>query len=126
MEEDRCNRAIKLSVLQKLQKVFQKDLGELIDIYLEEAKRKFTHLYQSIEENNIAKLIDTVQELRYRSVDVGALQFSHYCLSIEIAAQECRFESLKKLLALLENQFSICMQQLEEIKAASSPKSKTY
>lgn len=120
MDNDRNNRAIKLSVLQKLQQVFQKDLGELIDIYLEEAKRKLTHLYQAIEDNNIPKLINSAQELRYRSVDIGALQFSHYCLSIEIAAQECRFESLKKHLALLDNQFRLIKQQLEDIKASTN------
>lgn len=126
MDNDRNNRAIKLSVLQKLQQVFQKDLGELIDIYLEEAKRKLLHLYQAIEDNNIPKLINCAQELRYSSVDIGALQFSHYCLSIEIAAQECRFESLKKHLALLENQFRMIKQQLENIKSSMPLKSRTY
>lgn len=126
METDRKNQAIKLTAIHKLQQVFQKDLRELIDIYLEEAKRKLSHLYQAIEENNIPKLINSAQELRYRSVDIGALQFSHLCLSIEIAAQEFRFESLKKHLALLENQFRMISQQLEELKAKPPLKSKTY
>lgn len=116
MERNLNNQIIKLSSLEKLQSLFQKDKGELIDFYLHEASQKISHLYQALESHNISKLALCAQELRQRSIDMGAIQFSHFCLSIEIAAQEHRFESLKKHLALLENQFTIVKQYFETLK----------
>lgn len=118
MEKDREKKTIKLSILQKLQQLFQKDLAELVEIYVEEAKRKINQLHQAFDERNMSKFVGAAQDLRYRSVDMGALQFSHVCLGLEIAAQEHRFESLKMHLALLENQFSMVSEELERIKTS--------
>jgi primosomal protein N'' len=116
MDKDRNKTVIKLSSLEKLQSLFQKEKGELIDLYIQETQQKMSQLYAALESNNISKLAHIAQELRYRSVDMGAIQFSHYCLSIEIAAQECRLESIKKHLALLENQFTIIKDYFETLK----------
>ena len=116
MEKDRKNEVIKLPILEKLQSLFQKDKNELIDLYLDDATLKISHLFQALENNNFLKLGQYAQDLRHRSIDIGAIQFTHFCLTIEIAAAEHRFESIRHHLALLENQFRIVKEYFETLK----------
>jgi type IV secretory pathway VirB4 component len=116
MGDEANTHAIKLSFLKELQHLFQKDASELIDIYLHDAKRKIANLYKALEEANLANFSAAARELRQRSVDVGAIQFSHYCVALEIAAQELRLECLPKLTKALENQFEIIRLALEGLK----------
>lgn len=115
MEKDRKNKVISIASLEKLQSLFQKDRQALIAIYLEEAERRVRALYHALDHHNTAKLIHHAQELRHRSQDIGAIQFSHACLGVEIAAQEYRFNVLHEYLAFLENQFTITREHLEAI-----------
>ncbi len=101
--------AIKISLLHALSETFQRETDELIEIYLQEAKRKISILHSALSQCNITNFIATARELRLSSLDMGAIQFSHHCLSLEIAAAEMRLESLPSLISFIENQFiGIC------------------
>ncbi len=117
---------IKLSFLKELQHTFQKEVVELIDIYLHDAKRKIANLYKALEESNLSNFSAASRELRQRSIDVGAIQFSYHCLVLEIAAQEMRVESLPKLISSLEEQFLVVRQELERIKLTKTKKDIQY
>jgi hypothetical protein len=107
---------IKLSSLKDLQQTFHKEIAELIDIYLHDAKRKIANLYKALEEANIANFTAAARELRLRSIDIGAIPFSHCCLSLEVAAQELRLEALPRLALMVEKQFAFVKEELERLK----------
>jgi hypothetical protein len=109
---------IKLSYLKDLQQLFHKEIAELIDIYLHDAKRKIANLYKALEESNIANFTAAARELRVRSIDIGAITFSHRCLSLEVATQEFRLEALPQLALMLEKQFMFVKEELERLKSA--------
>jgi hypothetical protein len=106
MGDEVCSPIIKLSFLRELQQVFQKDLRELLEMYLHDAKRKLANLHKALEEQNWSNFKAAAKELRYRSIDIGAIQFSYDCLALEIAVQELRIDNLKSLTCHLEVKFS--------------------
>lgn len=104
---------IQASLLQKLQQTFQKDVDDLIDIYIKDTKKKLKTLIKNLEDQNLQNFMAILKELRHRSVEVGAIQFSHYCLMLEIAAQEMHFKKLNLLIASLEKVFMRVQDDLE-------------
>src|SRR5579872_1240121 len=117
------NRLIKLSLLNELQEIFQKEAGELIELYLQSAKKKIATLYKALEELNIPNFKAAAQELRLRSIDIGAVQFSYYCLGLEMAVQEMCLERLPELTTFVEDKFRQIYQELEELKKVKSGQS---
>jgi hypothetical protein len=116
MGNDLCSPLIQISFLKELQQVFQKEVRELIDLYLADAKRKILTLNKAIEEQNLANFKNAARELRQRSIDVGAISFSFDCLRLEMAAQEMRLESLPHLLGLIEQSLVPIHEELERLK----------
>lgn len=119
MGNDVASRTIKLSLLHKLQQTFQMNVDELIDIYINDAIKKIASANKGLKESNWPHLIAALQELRYRSIDVGAVQFSHFCLTLEIATQERRLERLDQLLVILENKFTELKEELISLKSST-------
>lgn len=116
MGNDECSPLIQISFLKELQQIFQKEVRELIDLYLLDAKRKINTLHKAIEEQNLVNFKNAARELRQRSIDVGAISFSFDCLRLEMAAQEIRLESLPHLLGLIEHSLVAINEELERIK----------
>ena len=110
-----ASRAINLSLLRELQSLFHKEASELIELYVNSARKKIAMLHKALEEENLDNFRAAAQELRYRSIDIGAVQFSFCCLSLEMAAQERCIERLQQLTVLLENQFHSIYQELESL-----------
>jgi hypothetical protein len=96
--------------------LFQKEAGELIELYLQNSIKKIATLYKALEEYNIDNFKAAAQELRLRSIDIGAVQFSYYCLGLEMAVQEMCLERLPQLTSLVENKFRQIYLELEELK----------
>lgn len=117
MVDEKHLAIIQPSYLRDLQQQFQREVTELIDMYLHDAKRKFVTLYKALEEENYANFIGAARELRTRSIDVGAIRFSYYCLQLEVAVQEMRLESVKKLTDFLETAFIAVSDALEHYKS---------
>lgn len=126
MGDDVRSHVINLSLLQTLQEAFQKDICELIDIYLHDANRKIINLYSALNEMNLENFIAAAQELRLRSIDIGAIQFSYHCLSLEMAIQEMRLESLERLTAMVAQQFVGVSKALMQLKENLKTNSKMY
>ena len=122
MGDEKHLAIIELSYLRDLQHQFQREITELIDIYLHDAKRKLANLHKALEEENYANYIGAARELRLRSVDVGAIRFSYYCLQLEVAVQEMRLESVNKLTFFLEASFDVVSEALEHIKSKTTKK----
>lgn len=116
MGNDLCSPLIQISFLKELQQVFQKEVRELIDLYLTDAKRKIVTLHKAIEEQNLSNFKNAARELRQRSIDVGAISFSFDCLRLEMAAQEMRLESLPHLMSLIEQSLIPIHYELERLK----------
>ncbi|MCS5712126.1 hypothetical protein [Candidatus Berkiella aquae] len=116
MRNTECSPLIQISFLKDLQQTFQKEVRELIDVYLIDAKRKVSALYKAVEEQNLAHFKNAARELRQRSIDVGAISFSFDCLRLEMAAQEMRLESLPYLIGILEKRFVSINEELERLK----------
>lgn len=116
MGNDLCSPLIQISFLKELQQVFQKEVRELIDLYLTDAKRKIVTLHKAIEEQNLSNFKNAARELRQRSIDVGAISFSFDCLRLEMAAQEMRLESLPHLMSLIEQSLIPIHNELERLK----------
>lgn len=114
-----ANKGIKLSFLRELQQLFHKDAGELIELYVNNSKKKIAMLYKAVEEDNLSNFKAAAQELRHRSLDIGAIQFSYNCLALEMAAQEMCIERLPRLISLVESQFGQMYKELEMIKGLS-------
>jgi len=106
---------IKITLLHELQHLFQKEAGELIEIYLEYAKKKISVLNKALQGSNIGHFKAAAQELRMRSIDIGAVQFSYYCLCLEIAVQEMSLERLPSLTQLVEDKFTLIYQELKQL-----------
>ncbi len=109
---------IKLSLLKKLQETFQKEMGELIELYLQDARKKIANLYKALEEKNLSNFQAAARDLRYRSIEIGAIHFSYICLSLEIAVQEMRLENLFQLTSQLERKFGQIYQELNRLKSS--------
>lgn len=107
---------IDFQLLLAFQDCFQKDLIELIDIYISDAKKKFATLNKTLAMKNLKNFATAARELRIRSLDIGAVRFSHACLSLEIAVQEMRLESISRYLNQLEQQFTNIETELLAIK----------
>lgn len=107
---------VDLSYLNELQATFQKEAGELIDFYLQDATKKIANLFQALQETDLDHFKEAARELRYRSIDIGAIDFSYTCLSVEIAAQEIRLDLLPNLILLLKKKFESIHQTLTRIK----------
>lgn len=110
------SRTIKISSLKEYQKLFQKDVSELINLYVLDAKRKINALKKAFSEKHWENFLGALQELRHRSVDIGAHQFSYYCLQLEIAAIEMQLLEIPHRIALLERAFNEVEEELERIK----------
>lgn len=109
------NPTINYQLLKEFQTCFQKDLNELITYYLLDAKKKLALFRKALENRNLELIHDSARELRLRSIDVGAIQFSHACLSLELSVQEMRLEHLETFIQSLETQFQIIESQLLEV-----------
>ncbi len=122
MRDEKHLAIIQTSYLRDLQQQFQREVTELIDIYLHDAKRKISNLHKALAEENLSNFIGAARELRTRSVDVGAIQFSYLCLQLEIAVQEMRLESVTRLTHFLEKAFFAVNDALLEIKVLKMKK----
>lgn len=125
MGDEKHLNIIQTSYLRDLQQQFQKEVPELIDIYLHDAKRKIANLHKALEEENYSNFIAAARELRLRSIDIGAIQFSYYCLQLEIVVQEMRLESVLKLTILLEEAFQVVHLALEQLKGIKQKREKS-
>lgn len=119
MGDEVFSRMIKIASLKEYQKCFQKDLGELIQLYLMDGKRKITALKKAFEEKHWENFIGALQELRYRSMDMGAHQFSFYCLTVEIAALERQQHRIPYLIIWLESAYIEVQKELERLQTTS-------
>lgn len=125
MGDEVLSRMIKIASLREHQKCFQKDLGELISLYLLDGKRKIAAIKKAYQEQHWGNFTGALQELRYRSMDLGAHQFSYYCLTVEIAAFEMRLHRLPELLIWLEDAFAKVETELERLKTTELCKKST-
>lgn len=116
MGNEACSPLIQISFLKELQQTFQKEVKELIDVYLIDAKKKVSALYKAVEEQNLANFKNTAKELRQHSIDVGAISFSFDCLRLEMAVQEMRLESLPYLISIIKKRFIVVNKELERLK----------
>ena len=115
MGEEVRSHMIKLSSLREHQRLFQKDISELINLYLMDGKRKITALKKAFAEKNWENFLGAIQELRYRSIDIGAHQFSFYCLSLEICALELREFLIPNMIHFIEQSFLEVQKELERL-----------
>jgi len=120
MGESVMSPVINFKLLQEFQIIYQTNMNELIDLYLCDVERKFSQLYKALQSHKIQEFASSARELRCRSLDIGAVQYSHMCLSLEIAGQEMRLENLNNMLKLLEEQFSPIKAELLRIKKISA------
>ena len=116
MGESVVSQTINFKLLQDFQVVYQTNINELIDLYLRDAEKKFSQLNKSLNAGKIREFISSAKELRNRSLDVGAVGFSHTCLGLEIAGQEMRLENLPRIVQLLEEHFLSIKKELLKIK----------
>lgn len=119
MGNDGRSHIIQFSFIKELQQIFQKNISELIDIYIDEAKKKFFVLCKAYDEGNLLSVIDTARELRHRSVDIGAIPFSFLCLNVEIATQELNHPRVQQLIAAMKKYCPILFAELEKLKSLS-------
>ena len=117
------NPTINYQLLKEFQACFQKDLNELIELYLNDAKKKLANLHKALETKNLSLFSSSAKELRLRSLDIGAVQFSHTCLSLELAIQEMRLECISEFVFALEKQFEDIEVELLEIKSKNPSRS---
>jgi hypothetical protein len=121
MGESAVSQAINFKRLQDFQVVYQTSLNELIDLYLRNAEKKFPQLHKALSAGKMQEFISSAKELRNRSLDIGAVNFSHTCLSLEIAGQEMRLENLSLIVQMLEKQFLVIKGELLKIKKSAPP-----
>ena len=107
---------INFNALTELEHGFQKNLSELIELYLKDADKKLEQLQKANHENNLKNILCGVRELRNRSMDVGAIQFSFNCLNLELAVQERRLESIAGLLKQIITNFTQVSTELLRIR----------
>lgn len=107
---------IQTAMLQSLSAIYNRDLSELIDLYLIDAKRKISQLSKALEQKNFEELNTCAKELRARSAEIGAVHFSHLCLMLEINIQEMRHAALPSLLVKLGKHFELVHQELIQLK----------
>ncbi|MGD9591952.1 MAG: hypothetical protein AB7V32_05485, partial [Candidatus Berkiella sp.] len=112
MRDEQHLSIIQFAYLHDLQQQFQREISELIDIYLHDARRKLANLHKALHDLNYTNFLGAIRELRLRSIDVGAIRFSYYCLQLEIAVQEMRLESVQKLIHFLEETFETVVKAL--------------
>lgn len=110
---------IKLSLLKKLQHAFQKDASELIEIYCQDAQKKMLELQKSLDKQQWDNFASSLSELRYRSIDIGAVQFSHLCLNLEIIISEQRYPHLNVAFEHFLTQFERVYAELKIIQMRS-------
>lgn len=108
---------IQTAMLQSLGETYNRNLTELIDLYLVDAKRKINQLNKALEQKNYDSLCACAKELRARSAEIGAIHFSHLCLLLEINIQEMRYTGLPSLLEKLEQHFALVQQELLALQA---------
>lgn len=111
---------INFQMLLEFQDCFQKDLSELIDMYLSDSHKKFDQLSKALEACNFKAMQTAARELRKRSIDVGAIHFSHACLGLELALQEMRLERIQHFVSQLNTQFLQIEHELLRIKQRQS------
>lgn len=107
---------INFQILLAFQDNFQKDLVELIEIYLSDAPKKFLTLNKTLASKDFRSFSSAIRDLRCRSLDIGAVQFSHACLGLELAMQEMRLECIPHFLHQLQSQFLHVEKELQQIK----------
>ena len=107
---------IQTAMLQSWSAMYNRDLSELIDLYLIDAKRKISQLHKALEHKNFEDLSACAKELRARSAEIGAIHFSHLCLMLEINIQEMRHAALPSLLEKLGQHFELIHQELIELR----------
>lgn len=110
---------IQLQYLKKLQQTFQKDSGELIDIFLNDITKKIAVIQKAFEKKDWPNLKKELEYTRYRSIEIGAIQFSHYCLSLELAVQEMQIPKLPSIIEKFKVNFLIIQKELESLKTLS-------
>lgn len=107
---------IDFNLLSELEQGFQKNLSELIDLYLKDAIRKIEQLQKAYQDKNFKSILNAAKELRNRSMDVGAIKFSFNCLSLELAIQEHRSETVPQLINVICRNFEQVSSELCRIK----------
>lgn len=117
MSNSASYQVIDLRLLNEFQVSYQTDLKELIDIYITDALKKFDKLENTLDMGNITEFLSTARDLRSRSLDIGAVRFSHSCLGLEVAAQEHRIHVLAPFIEYLQCQFQHIQTALLEIKS---------
>lgn len=120
MGESVRSQAINFKLLQEFQIIYQTNMNELIDLYLRDAEKKFSQLYKALQAHKMQEFVSSARELRIRSLGIGAIRYSHMCLSLELAGQEMRLENLGHILQLLEEQFIPIKTELLRIKKIST------
>ena len=104
--------AVDLDVLRSYEKI-QLDgepdlIVELIDLYLEDARRRLTVMKESLAQRNWLSVKREAHSLRGSSGNLGALQMALICDEIEGLESGDLFPSTEALLACLE-------QELEQV-----------
>lgn len=79
---------IEPQALNKLKKVFQKDINSMLEWYLADSEKKLLALEIALDKNNHKQIITLLKEIRLMSVDIGAISFSFLCLSAELVLVE--------------------------------------
>jgi len=110
---------IKISLLKKLQQCFQKDARELIEIYCQDAQKKILELKVNLDNKQWHHFATALSELRYRSIDIGAVQFSHLCLNLEIIISEQRYLHLNAAFEHFLTQFECVIAELKSLQEST-------
>lgn len=114
------SKVIDMNSLLALQDLFQKNLVDLIDVYLQDAQKCLDRLIVNIRNQNSSALQKAAKDLRCSSLDIGAIQFSHLCISIEMAAQEHRLNHALTIYKEIVESFIHVREALLDIKHRQS------
>lgn len=117
MEDGFKTQHIQIKALETLEELYNRDLKDLIDLYLHAARLKIANLHKTLSQKNYENLASEAQELRFRSTEIGAIQFSHLCLSLEITVQEMRIDHLQSGIERLEQNFQLIEKELRQLQA---------
>lgn len=108
-------RHIDIQALHRLSDIFQKEVSTLVAYYLKDSKKLMEKLQKYFLNKDAAEICTTARELRENSQEIGALKFSFLMLGLEITAQEYRIYPCESLYHLIEENYNLVAQELNDL-----------
>ncbi|HEB66058.1 MAG TPA: response regulator [Chloroflexi bacterium] len=113
--------SIEPAVLDRLYTVIGKDrpqmMLELIDTFLNDIPKRFTHIEQALEDNDTESIRAEAHPMKSSAASLGALQFSRMCEQLErMASDNNHSEAIPILYGKLQEEFNRIQQALEQYK----------